>query len=130
MEFPLKGGGAWIMPEELVRDLARAYPTLDLLQEATRLKGWLKVNSGKRKTARGMPRCVLAWMSQEIHWPQGRPRRGPQRQIDQSGLDSLQRWALKEGIEGDEDGEQGGDPEVSEAGAGATNREPIVPVAG
>lgn len=64
--FPCAGPVAtWALRRSLADEFRRGYPALDVLAEATRARVWLVANPGRRKTARGMPRFLAAWMARE-----------------------------------------------------------------
>ena len=62
MVIPAKGG-SYELTEDLVHKLSEAYPRVDVMEQCERAKLWCEVNVCKRKTARGMPRFLNAWMS-------------------------------------------------------------------
>ena len=61
-EFPTKSGKPWALLRSKADGLAKAYPGVDVAAEALRMTAWLEANPGRRKTARGMPRFVRAWI--------------------------------------------------------------------
>ncbi|MFP4501187.1 MAG: hypothetical protein ACLFTT_09330 [Candidatus Hydrogenedentota bacterium] len=61
--FPLKSGDTWTPPNDLLNELAAAFPAVDLEGELRRARAWLVSNSSKRKTARGMPKFLNGWLA-------------------------------------------------------------------
>ena len=48
-----------------VDDYAKTYPGVNVPQELREMRRWLLDNAGNRKTAKGIPRFVNAWLSKE-----------------------------------------------------------------
>jgi hypothetical protein len=44
---------------------AAAYPGVDVMAEARKALAWVNANPTKRKTARGMAKFLLGWMSRQ-----------------------------------------------------------------
>ena len=62
--FPVNGspGPTWSMPVSLLRELAAAYPAIDVLAEARKARVWVLASPANRKTARGMPKFLTGWI--------------------------------------------------------------------
>ena len=56
------GDGTWSLPVRVREVLQRAYPCLVLDTEIGKAVAWCETNTAKRKTARGMPKFLNAWM--------------------------------------------------------------------
>lgn len=64
--IPLPGDqGEFPVSRRLVEELQRAYPGVDVPGELNRARTWSLTNPTKRKTARGVPRFLNAWMERE-----------------------------------------------------------------
>ncbi|WP_169709650.1 hypothetical protein [Deferrisoma camini] len=48
-----------------VAEWAELYPAVDVVQELRKMRGWLLANKTRRKTARGMPKFINAWLTKE-----------------------------------------------------------------
>jgi hypothetical protein len=53
----------WTMPRSLYDTLAKCYPAIELEDELRKAVAWCVTNSKERKTARGMPRFLNAWLA-------------------------------------------------------------------
>lgn len=60
--IPLPGTGEYPVSPQLVNELQRAYPGVDIRAELGKARAWCVTNPTKRKTARGVPRFLNAWM--------------------------------------------------------------------
>jgi hypothetical protein len=62
--LPCVGTGAPEYPvtQQQVDDWREAFPGVDVLGEVRKARAWLEANPTKRKTARGMPRFLVAWL--------------------------------------------------------------------
>jgi hypothetical protein len=66
MTFPVVGDEKeWTLTRDLVKIMEEAYP-IDVHEQLRLAKGWLELNPSRRKTARGMPRFLSAWMMNTI----------------------------------------------------------------
>lgn len=74
------------MGAEEVRQWQALYPAVDVPQALRSMRGWLLANRTRRKTARGIERFVVAWLSRE----QDRARASPAARI------SEQRYGQRE----------------------------------
>jgi hypothetical protein len=64
--FPCSGKpDAWGMTECYRAEWAAAYPCVDVMAEARKALAWVNANPTKRKTARGMAKFLLGWMSRQ-----------------------------------------------------------------
>ena len=61
--MPLKNGGCWPLQNGLLAEYRIAYPNLDVIAEARKARAWLASNTSRRKTKRGMPRFLHAWLA-------------------------------------------------------------------
>jgi len=68
LTFPCIGPGAssWALTAEQLTEWQQVYPGLDVLGEFRRALAWLNATPHKRKTARGMPRFLVAWLNRAI----------------------------------------------------------------
>ena len=64
MVFPTVGTGLkeWRLRSVQVDEWQVAYPGLDVVAECRRALSWVNANAGHRKTARGMPKFLNAWL--------------------------------------------------------------------
>lgn len=51
--------------QEDIDEWKKLYPSVDIIQELRKMKGWLDANPTKRKTKRGIKRFVNGWLSRE-----------------------------------------------------------------
>ena len=63
--FPTLGSGTWDLSREHLLRLQEAYPDTDVLGEARRARQWCRDNEKRRKTPKGMPRFINAWMARQ-----------------------------------------------------------------
>jgi len=64
VSFPCSGSPeVWDMTEANRSEWETAYPAVDVLGEARKALAWINANPTKRKTARGMARFLVSWMS-------------------------------------------------------------------
>lgn len=69
----------WTMPRSLYDTLAKCYPAIELENELRKAIAWCATNHKQRKTARGMPRFLNAWLAhaqnhrREPNQPTNRP---------------------------------------------------------
>lgn len=61
--MPLKNGDDYVVTENDVKEFERLYPGIDVDAQMRKATAWLKSNSQKRKTKRGMPRFLNGWIS-------------------------------------------------------------------
>lgn len=73
--FPVAGKPAtWQAPEDLLADLRRLYPGVDVGAELDKAAAKIRVNAVSRKTARGMPKFLHAWMERTQNSARPTPR--------------------------------------------------------
>ncbi len=70
LDFPVDGAGpasnraaTWSATESAIRSLSAAFPSLDVVGECRKAKAWVEANPAKRKTASGMRRFLVNWLS-------------------------------------------------------------------
>lgn len=51
--------------QEDIDEWKEIYPSVDIIQELRKMKGWLDANPTKRKTKRGIKRFINGWLSRE-----------------------------------------------------------------
>lgn len=59
----------WWLTEAHIAEWQAAYSTLDVRAETKRAHAWLRANPSKRKTAVGMPRFFVNWLSRAVERP-------------------------------------------------------------
>lgn len=86
LTFPTVGqsGSEWGLMQGLVDSWADTFPALDVLGECRRARAWIDANPDRRKTARGMQKFLLRWLSRAtdsfrgaVPERQKRPQREP-----------------------------------------------------
>ncbi|WP_367715137.1 helix-turn-helix domain-containing protein [Nitratireductor sp. GISD-1A_MAKvit] len=65
IHLPTKTGDAVAITRKQVDEWSRAFPALDVEQKLRAMKSWLDANPSRRKTANGVPRFVVAWLSKD-----------------------------------------------------------------
>lgn len=67
--FPVIGRGSseWPLMPAQVEEWRQVFPGLDVLAEARKALGWIRVNLGRRKTFDGMPRFLYDWFKREVN---------------------------------------------------------------
>jgi hypothetical protein len=64
LRYPTNGPvNAWTLTEAQVAKWAELYPRLDIRSEARMALAWIEANGGRRKTAGGMGRFLVNWLS-------------------------------------------------------------------
>jgi hypothetical protein len=63
--IPVQGGGQWQVRESFVAELRTAFPGVDIENQIRRAVIYFESVPAKRKTARGMARCLYTWMRRE-----------------------------------------------------------------
>jgi hypothetical protein len=77
MTFPCDGPKPSWKFTNLHRDrLAKAYPSIDIEDQARQALAWVDANPTKRKTANGMPRFINGWIARAQNSGHGRPANG------------------------------------------------------
>jgi len=72
--IPIQGGGSWDVRQSLADELRRAFPGVDIITQIRRAAIYFESVPQKRKTARGMPRCLYTWMRRESSGQPAGPR--------------------------------------------------------
>lgn len=93
--FPIvgKGGPEWSLTADRVETWTTLYPTVDVMAEMLKALAWIDANPTKRKTARGMPRFLVSWLSRATD--RGGPRAIPDRgggEYTQRELEAARNW--------------------------------------
>lgn len=67
-EYPTIGpdGPSWRLRRVQVDEWRATYPGVDVLAECRRALAWVKANPGRRKTAKGMPKFLVSWLSRAV----------------------------------------------------------------
>lgn len=70
LEFPCTGavGASWGLTEAKLDEYRESFPGLDVLAEMRNARQWLLDNPTRRKTFRGMPSFLGAWLRKEIRF--------------------------------------------------------------
>ena len=63
ISFPLKSGDNWVPPAQLIDEIQRAFPGIDIWSELPKIRAWCISNPTKRKTRNGMPRLLHGWIA-------------------------------------------------------------------
>jgi hypothetical protein len=68
LEFPVVGpqGPTWTLSEDQVSEWARLFPGLNVRAESRKALAWVHANPGRRKTARGMAKFLVAWFTRAV----------------------------------------------------------------
>lgn len=68
MEFPVVGKGPKLWPLSIaqIEGWSKDYPNLDVWQEMREARAWTVANPGRRKTASGMSRFLVAWLNRSV----------------------------------------------------------------
>ncbi|MCK8272472.1 hypothetical protein LXA32_17480, partial [Erwinia amylovora] len=62
--FPCDGmAGIYTLRADQVSEWQKVFPHLDVAAECKKAGLWLKANPERRKTAKGMPKFLLAWLN-------------------------------------------------------------------
>lgn len=81
LAMPCVGTGSkgFVITSSMVSQWQDAYPGVDVLGEAKKAKAWLEANPKKGKTASGMARFLVNWLSraQDAPRPMGAARASP-----------------------------------------------------
>ncbi|MDW8100854.1 MAG: hypothetical protein RML36_15380 [Anaerolineae bacterium] len=86
--FPCRGTKRyWALTPSLLNHWQELYQELDVLAEAKKALAWVSANVNRRKTARGMPRFLVAWFNRAID--RGRWKTIPASATKQSIMDTL-----------------------------------------
>jgi hypothetical protein len=63
--LPLLGGGEFPVKQSLVSELEPLYPAVDIPSTLREMKGWLVLNTDRRKTRAGIRRFIGNWLQTE-----------------------------------------------------------------
>jgi len=65
MSFPVVGTGVkrWALTVAQLVEWEQLYPNLDVKAECRKASAWLEANPSRRKTAKGMPACLVNWLN-------------------------------------------------------------------
>jgi hypothetical protein len=70
LEFPCDGPvRVWTLRQAYAAELEELFPALDILGEAKQALGWIRTHPAQRKTATGMPACLLGWCRRSQNSP-------------------------------------------------------------
>jgi hypothetical protein len=87
LSFPVVGSAVptWVLVEGQVEDWRVLFPGLDVHGEARKALAWLQASPGRRKTARGMPRFLVGWLSRVVDRGGGQRGQAPRQDGVRSG---------------------------------------------
>ena len=73
LTFPVVGqkGPTWDLSQAQIDAWQQSYPDVDILAECRKALAWVQAN--RRKTARGMPRFLVAWLNRATNASSSRP---------------------------------------------------------
>ena len=79
-------GKTYAVTDTDLAEYTALYPAVDVAQALRSMRGWLLANPGKRKTLRGMPRFIHAWLAREqnrggTHGPNAQLSAAPARRL-------------------------------------------------
>ena len=79
LTYPCRGEGhpAWELTQGQLDTWAQLYPGADVLGECRKALAWISANANRRKTANGMPRCLVGWLNRAGTQPGVAPRVEP-----------------------------------------------------
>ncbi|MEY8331324.1 DUF6291 domain-containing protein [Lachnospiraceae bacterium 48-33] len=63
IELPLNDKSLYPITQQDINGWIEIYPSVDVMQELRKMRGWLDANPTKRKTSRGIRRFVNSWLS-------------------------------------------------------------------
>lgn len=88
-----KGGKTFSVTEGRIEAWSKDFPGVDILQALRNMRAWLEANPSKAKTASGIPRFIVNWLSKEQNnqRPAPRPFQTPKRTsaVDEAFLAQL-----------------------------------------
>lgn len=67
--IPLNDGSEYPVNRQQFNEWITLYPAVDVLAELRKMRGWCLENKAKRKTARGIGRFIVGWLSREQDKP-------------------------------------------------------------
>ena len=65
IELTLNDKSLFPIAQEDIDEWSSLYPSVDILQELRKMKGWCDSNPTKRKTSRGIKRFITSWLARE-----------------------------------------------------------------
>ncbi len=65
MDFLLRSGHTWTLLGDTLSDYQSTFRRVAVVSELRKAQLWLVANPARRKTARGMPRFLNAWLARE-----------------------------------------------------------------
>lgn len=65
IELILNDKSLYPITQQDINEWQELYPSVNVLQELRKMKGWLDANPAKRKTSRGIKRFINSWLSRE-----------------------------------------------------------------
>lgn len=74
--LPLNDGSEWVPTKEQLEEWIRLYPSVDVIGEFRKMRGWCNAKPSRRKTARGIKTFVNGWLSRTQDKPHTAPTIG------------------------------------------------------
>lgn len=65
ISLPLNDSTEHLIYQNDINEWAALYPSVDVIQELRKMRGWLMANPDRRKTKRGISRFINNWLSRE-----------------------------------------------------------------
>ena len=67
ISFPVVNSKAptWTVTDAMIADWQADFPHLDVEKEVRKMHAWCEANVSRRKTAKGMPRFIVAWLMRQ-----------------------------------------------------------------
>lgn len=62
----LQDNSNYAVVEDQLKEWQELYPSIDVMQELRKMKGWLNANPTKRKTKKGIKRFINSWLSRSV----------------------------------------------------------------
>jgi hypothetical protein len=74
LTYPTTGKGppSWDLRADQLAEWQAWYPQIDVLAEARKALAWISADTKRRKTAGGMPKCLVSWFNRTIDEPRSR----------------------------------------------------------
>ena len=96
--LPLNDKTEYPVTKEQTAQWAELYPSVNILQELRKMRGWLLANPNRRKTRNGILRFITSWLARE----QDRSKTPPKPKIPSSPYDfaALEKAALNKMMNG------------------------------
>lgn len=97
LTFPVVGRGPsdWPLMQSQLEEWQQAFPGLDLEAEARKALVWVKANTGRRKTASGMTRFLVGWLTREVNARARQAPASPNGRLREDGLTHRSHEVLK-----------------------------------